>query len=142
MKRIILLLASAFVILGITSCDISNDKSYDGPEQVAFQNATYSVKLTADQTYNINVQLISAGKNSKDIPVKIALSGDAVGSIVTASSVPTTATIKAGEYSTVIPVQLSFAGATTTAKKVILTLSADNIKVATNLAVATISVKK
>ena len=142
MKRIALLFSIAFVILGITSCDISNDKSYDGPAQVAFEKAAYSVKLTADQTYNVNVQLITSEKNNKDIPVKIALSGDAVGSIVTASSVPTTATIKAGEYSTVIPVQLSFAGATTTAKSVILTLSAADVKVAANFAVATIAVKK
>lgn len=142
MKRFILLLAVAFVILGMSSCDVSNDKAYDGPAQVAFENATYSVKLTEDKTFNVNVQLISPEKNNKDIPIKIALSGDAIGSIVTASSVPATTTIKAGEYSVVIPVQLSYAGATTTAKKIILTLSADNTKVAANFAVTTISVRK
>jgi hypothetical protein len=142
MKRFILLLAAASVILGITSCDVSNDKAYDGPAQVAFEKAAYSVKLTGDQTYNVKVQFITSEKNNKDIPVKIALSGDAVGSIVTASSVPTAATIKAGEYSVAIPIQLSFAGATTTAKSIILTLSADNVKVAANFAATTISIKK
>lgn len=142
MKRFILLLAIAFVALGITSCDISNRKIYEGPEQVAFEKAAYAVALTADQAYSsIKVQLITAEKNNRDIQVKIALSGDGVGSVVTASSVPTTVTIKAGEYSAVVPVQLALAGATTTAKKVILTLSAD-VKVAANFAVTTLSVTK
>lgn len=143
MKPFRLLLAIAFVALGITSCDISNKKIYEGPDQVAFENSAVSVKFLNDTTYTVRVQLITADQtNNRDIPVKIAFSGDAVGPIVVANSIQTTATIKAGEYSANIPLPLLVAGAGTTAKKITFTLSADGIKLAENYKVMTLSITK
>jgi hypothetical protein len=141
MKRYISLIVSVLFAMAITSCE--DEKTYSGPEQVAFEKASYSaITLKADQTYELKVQLISASKNNREITVNVALSGTGLGTVVNQVDVPTSVKIKAGEYSTVLPVKLLYAGAGSSPKTVILTLSASDVKVSETLKVATLSVKK
>lgn len=142
MKRFLFIIATAIFAIGMSSCDISNKKIYEGPDQVAFQATSAAVTLTADKTTSLNVQLISGSSNDRDIVVNIALSGTGVGTVVTAADVPTSVTIPRGKYSVSVPVSLHYAGATSTAQTVILTLSTTAVKVSGTLGVATISVKK
>ncbi|GHT41734.1 hypothetical protein AGMMS49965_12010 [Bacteroidia bacterium] len=137
MKTIMKYFAFGILALGFVACE--DDKTYDGPAQIAFagKTAAYSYSGTvADTTVVLSIQLI-ADAPQRDIAATVSV--DAASTVV--ATVPASVTIPAGRYTAELPVKFTYAELNTGANKLILNLTS-NVKVAANYNTLTVTITK
>ncbi|WP_055432922.1 hypothetical protein [Candidatus Symbiothrix dinenymphae] len=137
MKTTMKYFAFGILALGFVACE--DDKTYNGPAQIAFasKTATYSYAGTvADTTIVLSIQLI-ADAPQRDIAATVAV--DAASTAV--ATVPASATIPAGRYAAELPVTFTYAQLNTGVGKLILSLTSD-VKVAANYDTLTVTITK
>lgn len=137
-KLIVAMLAILLGVIFITSCE--DDKTYNGPAQIAFINKTAAYTVDKDMTIAIPVQLIADGPQG-DISGNITVG--AISNCAAAVTVPPTVTIPAGRYAGELSVNVTYSKlAAGNANKLVLDLKSPTVNVAANYDTLTVTITK